>query len=125
MSSDTADQQGIPTSCNTSLPDVCIITSENQPLLPPSTPTTPNMELVDNPHSPPWNTNITDDYEYADIIKQSERAIEGGILPVRIPAGSSGSYFVRNLEGVSDCFSCSTSILLFVESLEKDWRIQT
>jgi len=82
------------------LPDVCIVTSENQPLLTPSTPTTPNMELSDNHHLPPWNNNITDDPEYADVIKQAERAIEGGILPVRIAAGSSGSYFVRNLEGV-------------------------
>jgi hypothetical protein len=82
------------------LPDVCIVTSENQPLLTPSTPTTPNMELSDNHHLPPWNSNITDDPEYADVIKQAERAIEGGILPVRIAAGSSGSYFVRNLEGV-------------------------
>ena len=82
------------------LPDVCIITSENQPLLAPSTPTTPNMELADNPHLPPWNIYITDDAEYSDIVKQAERAIEGGILPVRIAAGSSGSYFVRNLEGV-------------------------
>ncbi|CAF0749707.1 unnamed protein product [Adineta ricciae] len=80
------------------LPDVCIVTSESQPLLPPSTPTTPNMDLSD-PHLPPWNTNITDDPEYAEVIKQAERAIEGSILPVRIAAGSSGSYFVRNLEG--------------------------
>lgn len=81
------------------LPDVCIVTSENQPLLPPSTPTTPNMELVDNPHLPPWNTHITDDNDYSEVVRQAERAIEGSILPVRIPAGSSGSYFVRNLEG--------------------------
>jgi hypothetical protein len=57
------------------------------------------MELSDNHTLTPWNTNINDN-EYADIIKQAERAIEGGILPVRIAAGSSGSYFVRNLEGV-------------------------
>jgi len=86
------------------LPDVCIVTSENQPLLPPSTPTTPNMDTTDDPHLPPWNTSITDDFEYADVIKQAERAIEGGILPVRIAAGSSGSYFVRNLEGVCHQF---------------------
>ncbi|UJR27661.1 hypothetical protein I4U23_008941 [Adineta vaga] len=84
---------------NSILPDVCIVTSENQPLLPPSTPTTPNMDSADNLHLPPWNTHITDDPEYYEIIKQAERAIEGGILPVRIAAGSSGSYFVRNLEG--------------------------
>lgn len=100
MNSDTSDHQSAHVNSNT-LPDVCIVTSENQPLLPPSTPTTPNMELVDNPHLPPWNTNITDDPDYSDVIRQAERAIEGGILPVRIAAGSSGSYFVPNLEGVS------------------------
>lgn len=98
MNSDT-DERVVVHSNSNILPDVCIVTSESQPLLPPSTPTTPNMELTDDPHSPPWNTNITDDLDYADVIKQSERAIEGGILPIRIAAGSSGSYFVRNLEG--------------------------
>lgn len=105
MNSDTGDYPTIHTN-NHILPDVCIVTSENQPLLPPSTPTTPNMDLIDDPHLPPWNTNILDDHEYADVIKQAERAIEGGILPVRIAAGSSGSYFVRNLEGV-----CTISFL--------------
>ena len=99
MNSDSGDHLNTHVN-NHILPDVCIITNENQPLLPPPSPTTPNMELVDNPHLPPWNTNLTDDPEYIEVIKQSERAIEGGILPVRIPAGSSGSYFVRNLEGV-------------------------
>jgi len=108
MNSDTDEHTVINLNSNT-LPDVCIVTSESQPLLPPSTPTTPNMDLTDDPHSPPWNTSITDDVEYADTIKQSERAIEGGILPIRIAAGSSGSYFVRNLEGV-----CVLSCCLFL-----------
>jgi phosphatidylinositol 4-kinase type 2 len=56
------------------------------------------MELSDN-HLPPWNTNLIDDLDYAEVVKQAERAIEGAVLPVRIAAGSSGSYFVRNLEG--------------------------
>ena len=99
MSSESSEQQAIHAH-NHTLPDVCIVLSENQPLLPPPSPTTSNMDLIDDPHLPPWNTNITDDPEYAEIIKQAERAIEGGILPVRIAAGSSGSYFVRNLEGV-------------------------
>lgn len=99
MNSDAGDYPVFHSNSNT-LPDVCIVTSENQPLLPPSSPSSPNMELVDNPHLPPWNMNITDDPEYADVIRQAERAIEGAILPVRIAAGSSGSYFVRNLEGV-------------------------
>jgi hypothetical protein len=103
MNSDTSEHSVINVNTYT-LPDVCIVTSENHPLLPPSTPTTPNMELADDPYLPPWNTNINDDLEYADVIKQAERAIEGGILPVRIAAGSSGSYFVRNLEGVCQRF---------------------
>ena len=102
MSSESNEQQAIHAH-NHTLPDVCIVLSENQPLLPPPSPTTSNMDLIDDPHLPPWNTNITDDPEYADIIKQAERAIEGGVLPVRIAAGSSGSYFVRNLEGVRTC----------------------
>jgi hypothetical protein len=100
MNSDTGEYSAVVNVNNNILPDVCIVTSENQPLLPPSTPTTPNMDSADDPHLPPWNTHITDDFEYADVVKQAERAIEGGILPVRIAAGSSGSYFVRNLEGV-------------------------
>jgi hypothetical protein len=60
------------------------------------------MESSDNHDLPQWNTHVIEDNEYAEILKQAERAIEGGVLPVRIAAGSSGSYFVRNLEGV--CF---------------------
>jgi len=78
---------------------------EDQPLLAPPSPNP--MELSDNHHLPPWNTDISDDADYYEIIRQSERAIEGGVLPVRIAAGSSGSYFVRNLEGVC-CYSFAT-----------------
>lgn len=70
---------------------------EDQPLLAPPSPNP--MELSDTHHLPPWNTDIIDDADYSEVIRQAERAIEGGILPVRIAAGSSGSYFVRNLEG--------------------------
>ncbi|CAF1552507.1 unnamed protein product [Adineta steineri] len=59
---------------------------------------TSNMELSDNHQLTSYDTDIVDE-EYIDIVKQAERAIDGGILPVRIAAGSSGSYFVRNLEG--------------------------
>ncbi|CAF1374009.1 unnamed protein product, partial [Didymodactylos carnosus] len=55
------------------------------------------MDSIDSHHIP-WN-NITDDANYSDVISQAERAIDGGILPLRIAQGSSGSYFVRNLEG--------------------------
>ncbi|UJR21725.1 hypothetical protein I4U23_024802 [Adineta vaga] len=58
------------------------------------------MEASDNHLFTPWTPDIIDDDdEYAEIIKEAERAIEGEILPIRIAAGSSGSYFVRNLEG--------------------------
>ncbi|CAF0720470.1 unnamed protein product [Adineta ricciae] len=58
------------------------------------------MEASDTHIFTPWTANIIDDdEEYAEIIKQAERAIEHGILPIRILAGSSGSYFVRNPDG--------------------------
>jgi hypothetical protein len=96
MNSDTDELQPLNIKGN-NLPDLCRVNSEDRPLLPSSS---PNMDLSDHHHSPPWNTDIIDDLEYAEIINQAERAIEGEILPVRIAAGSSGSYFVRNLEGV-------------------------
>jgi hypothetical protein len=40
------------------------------------------------------------DSEYTAIIQQAEEAIENGTLPKRIVAGSSGSYFMLNTEGV-------------------------
>ena len=59
------------------------------------------MEASGNHDATSWSPNVIDDDDnYAEVIRQAERAIEGGILPIRIAAGSSGSYFVRNLEGV-------------------------
>ncbi|ESO03605.1 hypothetical protein HELRODRAFT_79999 [Helobdella robusta] len=40
-----------------------------------------------------------DDIEYADLILQSDFAIFSGVFPQRISQGSSGSYFVNNVEG--------------------------
>lgn len=37
-----------------------------------------------------------DDPGFADIILKAEQAIEFGVLPERIPQGSSGSYFVKD-----------------------------
>ncbi|CAF1348510.1 unnamed protein product, partial [Didymodactylos carnosus] len=99
MDSDSGDQSSV------IIPDVCLVNNttsgnhhryqtqysrESQPLL-------PRMDSMDSNHIP-WNS-IIDDPEYADIIFQAERAIESGILPLRIAQGSSGSYFVKNLEG--------------------------
>jgi len=99
MDSDYGKHQGVHNNNNNNLPDICNTTSEIEPLLRRSSSA---MEASDNYHAPPWNSDVVDDPDYAEIIKEAERAIEAGILPVRIPAGSSGSYFIRNLEGV--CF---------------------
>lgn len=47
-------------------------------------------------------TNEFSDQEFGTLVRASEMAIDSGIDPVRISQGSSGSYFVRNTDGVSD-----------------------
>jgi len=42
-----------------------------------------------------------DDPQFQEAVAEAERAIEMGILPERIYQGSSGSYFVKNRDGVS------------------------
>ena len=54
--------------------------------------------------------NFPDDPKYTVIISQVELAIDHGIYPERISQGSSGSYFVKNLEGVR--IMCVTCVLL-------------
>jgi len=41
-----------------------------------------------------------DDHEFVRIFCDAERAIDHGIYPQRISQGSSGSYFVKNSDGV-------------------------
>ena len=48
--------------------------------------------------------NFPEDPEYAELVRQAEQAIDHGIFPERIYQGSSGSYFVKNVEGVRKCF---------------------
>lgn len=76
--------------------------SDTQPLT--SASISSNLDTLDRLEFQTWNTQTIDDPEYADLVKQAEKAIQSGILPIRIPAGSSGSYFVRNLEGVCSYF---------------------
>ena len=45
--------------------------------------------------------SFPEDQEYTGVIRQAELAIEHGIYPIRISQGSSGSYFVKESEGVS------------------------
>lgn len=44
---------------------------------------------------------FTDDPHFTDLVRQAETSIESGIYPERIYQGSSGSYFVKNSNGVS------------------------
>ena len=52
--------------------------------------------------------NFPDDPDFTQIIRVAESAIEHAIYPERIYQGSSGSYFVKNLEGVSSIFVFSS-----------------
>lgn len=92
--------------CENNLPDVaCVSTSqghynilhsygsnqdnENQPLL----------KRFDNESIQIINNYFPEDIEYNNLIRDVEQAIENGILPKRISQGSSGSYFVKNVDG--------------------------
>lgn len=46
-------------------------------------------------------TNEFSDHEFGALVRASEMAIDSGVDPVRISQGSSGSYFVKNTDGVS------------------------
>lgn len=109
MSSDCTSRSSL-ISTNSQLPDLVSRTSENQRLLPTRS---SDMEASDQHYALQRNSSIIDDPEYAAIAQEAERAIEGGVLPMRIAAGSSGSYFVRNLEGVRNHFVQSSSKALF------------
>lgn len=45
------------------------------------------------------NNMFPDDPEFNNVIREVEQAIENGIEPQRISQGSSGSYFVKNIDG--------------------------
>ena len=45
--------------------------------------------------------NVFTDPEYSAIIRATEEAMEEGVLPERIYQGSSGSYFVKNINEVT------------------------
>ncbi|XP_035825234.1 uncharacterized protein LOC118477562 [Aplysia californica] len=64
---------------------------ENSPLLGPKS----DFESSDT-----WNS-FPEDPQFNEIVLAAELAIEEGVFPERIFQGSSGSYFVKNTEGVS------------------------
>ena len=45
--------------------------------------------------------NFPDDPDFTDVVRKAEESIECGRYPERISQGSSGSYFVKNLDNVS------------------------
>lgn len=56
-----------------------------------------------------WNMSFSDDPHFTDLVRQAETSIESGIYPERIYQGSSGSYFVKNSNRVSDLGSLYSS----------------
>ena len=66
-------------------------TKEKSPLLGPR----PDLD-----QSGLWNS-FPDDPQFEGIVLACELAIDSSVFPERIYQGSSGSYFVKNIEGVS------------------------
>uniref|UniRef100_A0A3P8T1Q3 Phosphatidylinositol 4-kinase type 2 n=1 Tax=Amphiprion percula TaxID=161767 RepID=A0A3P8T1Q3_AMPPE len=64
---------------------------ERQPLL--------DRDRGNSPREPHRN-EFPEDPEFREIIRKAERAIDEGIYPERIYQGSSGSYFVKDSQGV-------------------------
>lgn len=59
---------------------------------------------------------LSDDPAFNEVVLQVETAITAGVMPERIYQGSSGSYFVKNSQGVS-------YIILFVEILNLNFLV--
>lgn len=47
-----------------------------------------------------YSCNVFDDVEFTALVRAAEQAIDQGVLPERIYQGSSGSYFVKDKDGV-------------------------
>merc|ERR1711992_157429 len=71
--------------------------AENQPLLSAHNRSS-SYEDIDSALDSDDNI-FTDDPAFNEIVRQAEAAIEAGVYPTRIYQGSSGSYFVRDVEG--------------------------
>ena len=62
--------------------------------------------------------HFPEDPDYTEVIRAAENAIECGIFPQRIYQGSSGSYFVKSIEGV-----CKNRILYFLVKTSSYFKI--
>lgn len=91
--------------------NVVLNTRENQPLL----------QRMDAESCCNFNS-FPDNPQFTSIIREAELAILNDVLPERIYQGSSGSYFVKNVDGVVSlistlgwidfllfCFACDTN----------------
>lgn len=78
--------------------NVALNTRENQPLL----------QRMDSGGSGSFN-NFPDDPQFTTIVRDAELAILNSVLPERIYQGSSGSYFVKNIDGVVSIYMCATT----------------
>jgi hypothetical protein len=95
--------------CHLQLPDVALLTdcATMSSSSPPGSPrhtdkeSTPLLHGGDASHDgfAVYNS-FPDDQEYTNVLYEAEQAIDHGIYPERISQGSSGSYFVKNREGV-------------------------
>ncbi|CAB0002127.1 unnamed protein product [Nesidiocoris tenuis] len=61
--------------------------------------TTPAIPAYYHRKKPVWPFERGYDPAFTELIRQAEIAIDNGIFPERIYQGSSGSYFVKNLQG--------------------------
>ena len=68
-----------------------VLNRERQPLL--------ERDRSSHPRDPHRN-EFPDDPEFREIVEKAEQAIEEEIFPERIYQGSSGSYFVKDSQGV-------------------------
>lgn len=76
-----------------------------------SAPLLKRMDTCDSNPEYVINNYFPEDPEFSAVIKDAELAIESGVLPDRISQGSSGSYFVKALDGQvkSNYYICQMS----------------
>ncbi|KAG8179007.1 hypothetical protein JTE90_014010 [Oedothorax gibbosus] len=86
----------------TSVPDVTFVPAIPLPNIPSFRENQPLLQRMESSSETYCNCNsFADDPEFTSIVKDAEFAIVNDVLPERIYQGSSGSYFVKNLDGVS------------------------
>ena len=60
------------------------------------------------------NNNFPEDERFQRMIREAEKSIEEGNLPLRISQGSSGSYFVRDCQDVRKNFHSQSNVTIFL-----------